>query len=53
MQGLPKWEQRARRRATYAVAVFARRKRLLAGPYEMAAMDGEARETEECALLPR
>ena len=53
LDGLPRWEQRARRRAAYAVAVFARRKHLLAGPHEMAAMDGEARETEDCALLPR
>jgi len=53
LQGLPRWELRARRRAAYAVAVFARRKRQLAGPYEMAAMVSEARETEECALLPR
>lgn len=52
LHGLPRWEQRARRRAAYAVAVFGRRKRKLAGPYEMAAMDNEARETEDCALLP-
>ena len=53
LHGLPRWEQRARRRAAYAVTVFARRKRRLAGPYEMAAMDVGARETEDCALLPR
>ena len=53
LQGLPRWERRARRRAAYAVAVFDRRKRRLAGPYEPAAMESETRETEECALLPR
>ena len=53
LHGLPRWEQRARRRAAYAVAVFDRRKRRLAGPYRMAAMIDKARETEECALLPR
>ena len=53
LDGLPRWEQRARRRAAYAVTVFARRKRLLAGPYEMAPMNGEAIGTEDCALLPR
>ena len=52
LQGLPGWEQRARRRAAYAVAVFARRNRLLAGPYEMAPLDSEAKGTEDCALLP-
>ena len=35
--GLPGWKQRAHRRAAYAVAVFASRKRRLAGPYEIAA----------------
>ncbi len=53
LHGLPRWEERARRRAAYAVAVFARRKRRLAGPYEMAPLEGEARGTEDCALLPR
>jgi membrane peptidoglycan carboxypeptidase len=53
LHGLPRWEQRARRRAAYAVAVFARRKRRLAGPYEIAPMDREGIETEDCALLPR
>jgi len=53
LHGLPRWEQRARRRAAYAVAVFAARKRRLAGPYEIAPSKAETRETEECALLPR
>jgi len=53
LHGLPRWEQRARRRAAYAVTVFARRKRRLAGPYEMARMYGEPIGTEDCALLPR
>jgi membrane peptidoglycan carboxypeptidase len=53
LHGLPRWEQRAQRRAAYAVAVFARRRHRLAGPYEPAAMDIEATETEDCALLPR
>ncbi len=33
LQGLPRWEQRARRRAAYAVAVFDRRKGRLTGRY--------------------
>ena len=41
MHGFPRWEQRARRRAAYAVAVFDRRKRRLAGPHEMAPVEGE------------
>jgi len=53
LRGLPRWEQRARRRAAYAVAVLARRKRLLAGPYEPATMESETRETEDRALLLR
>ena len=36
LQGLPRWEQRARRRAVYAVAVFAARKGRLTGRYEIA-----------------
>jgi hypothetical protein len=36
LQGLPRWEQRARRRAAYAVAVFESRKGRLTGPYEIA-----------------
>lgn len=36
LDGLPRWEQRARRRAAYAVAVLASRKRRLAGPYQIA-----------------
>ena len=50
LHGLPRWEQRARRRAAYAVTVFARRKRRLAGPYEMAAMDAgrEKQKTARC-----
>jgi hypothetical protein len=36
VQGLPRWEQRARRRAAYAVAVFDRRKGRLTGPYGIA-----------------
>jgi N-acetyl-anhydromuramyl-L-alanine amidase AmpD len=35
LHGLPRWELRARRRAAYAVAVFASRKGRLAGPYEI------------------
>jgi membrane peptidoglycan carboxypeptidase len=53
LHGSPRWEQRARRRAAYAVTVFAARKRRLAGPYEIATMESGAREAEECALLPR
>ncbi len=53
LNGLPRWELRAQRRANYAVAVFAARERRLAGPYEIAPTDCETRETEECALLPR
>jgi len=37
LDGLSRWNQRARRRAAYAVAIFASRKRRLAGPYEIAA----------------
>ena len=36
LQGLPRWEQRARRRAAYAIAVFDRRKGRLTGPYGIA-----------------
>ncbi len=53
LHGLPRWEQRAQRRAAYAMAVFARRKRRLAGPYEIAVPATEARETETAVLLPR
>jgi len=35
LHGLPRWEQRARRRAAYAVAVFASCKGRLAGRYEI------------------
>ncbi len=38
LDGLPRWERRARRRATYAVSVLAARKRRLAGPYEIASL---------------
>jgi N-acetyl-anhydromuramyl-L-alanine amidase AmpD len=50
---LPRWEQRARRRAIYAVAVFASRKGRLAGPYEIASPDREVRRSGEGALQPR
>ena len=40
LQGLPRWEQRARRRAAYAVAVFESRKGRLTGPYGIAPLDG-------------
>jgi len=53
LHALPRWEQRARRRAAYAVTVFAGRKRRLAGPYEIDTMESGAREAEKCALLPR
>jgi monofunctional glycosyltransferase len=53
LHGLPRWELRARRRAAYAVTVFARRKRRLAGPYEMAPMNAEPIGAQDCALLPR
>ncbi len=39
--GLPRWEQRARRRAAYAVAVFASHKHRLAGTYEFALEDSD------------
>lgn len=39
LQGLPRWEQRARRRAAYAVAVFELRKRRLTGPYGIAPLE--------------
>lgn len=38
LDGLPRWERRARRRAAYAVSVLAARKRRLAGPYEIASL---------------
>ena len=41
LDGLPRWEQRARRRAAYAVAVFDRRKGRLTGPYGIASLEGE------------
>lgn len=40
LQGLPRWEQRARRRAAYAIAVFELRKGRLTGPYEIASLEG-------------
>jgi membrane carboxypeptidase/penicillin-binding protein len=43
LHGLPRWEQRARRRAAYAVAVCAPRKRRFAGPYEIAPRESEVR----------
>ncbi|HVN93123.1 MAG TPA: transglycosylase domain-containing protein [Terracidiphilus sp.] len=46
LQKLPRWEQKARRRAAYAVAVFARRKRRLAGPYEIAPLPAEVEDLE-------
>jgi hypothetical protein len=42
LHGVPRWEQRARRRAAYAVAVFASHKHRLAGPYEIALQDSDA-----------
>jgi hypothetical protein len=42
LNGLPRWEQRARRRSAYAVEVYVSRKRRLAGPYEIAALEGDA-----------
>jgi N-acetyl-anhydromuramyl-L-alanine amidase AmpD len=39
LQGLPHWEQRARRRAAYAVAVFELRKGRLTGPYGIAPLE--------------
>jgi len=39
LQGLPRWEQRARRRAAYAAAVFELRKGRLTGPYEIASLE--------------
>jgi hypothetical protein len=39
LSGLPRWEQRARRRAAYAVAVFDRRKGRLTGPYKIAPLE--------------
>ena len=53
LDGLPRWEQRAQRRAAYAVAVFASRKGRLAGPYEVAPLEGEVKRIEDGALLPR
>jgi hypothetical protein len=41
LQGLPRWEQRARRRAAYAVAVFELRRGRLTGPYEIASLEGQ------------
>lgn len=38
-QGLPRWEQRARRRAAYAVAVYELRKGRLTGPYGIAPLE--------------
>ena len=48
---LPRWEQRARRRAAYAVAVFAKRKGRLTGPYKIATLEGEARRTGDDGAL--
>jgi len=39
LDGLPRWEQRARRRAAYAVAVFELRKGCLTGPYGIASLE--------------
>lgn len=51
---LPRWEQRARRRANYAVAVFASCNGRLAGPYKIASPDGEVRRSGDgAALQPR
>ena len=41
LHGLPRWEQRARRRAAYAVAVFELRKGRLTGPYEIASLESQ------------
>lgn len=40
LHGLPSWEQRARRRAAYAIAVFASRRARLTGPYESTHLAG-------------
>jgi hypothetical protein len=54
LNGLPGWEQRARRRAAYAVRIFGRRRQRLAGRYEIAPLEDRVRATEDCAaLLPR
>jgi penicillin-binding protein 1A len=39
LQGLPRWEQRARRRAAYAIAVFELSKGRLTGPYGIAPLE--------------
>jgi hypothetical protein len=39
LRGLPRWEQRARRRAAYAVAVYEVRKGKLTGPYGIAPLE--------------
>jgi hypothetical protein len=49
--GLPRWEKRARRRAAYAVEVFAARKGRLAGGYEIAPPEGEGKGTGEGGAL--
>ena len=49
--GLPRWEKRARRRAAYAVEVFASRKGRLAGGYEIAPLEGEAGRTGDGGAL--
>jgi monofunctional glycosyltransferase len=51
LQGLPRWEQRARRRAAYAVAVFERRNGRLAGAYETKVLEGDATRTGEGGAL--
>jgi monofunctional glycosyltransferase len=48
LRGLPRWEQRARRRAAYAVAVFELCKNRLAGSYGIALLDGETGNRLPC-----
>ncbi len=45
LEGLPRWERRARRRAEYAVAVFELCKGRLAGSYEIAPLEGDVRRS--------
>jgi hypothetical protein len=49
--GLPRWEKRARRRAAYAVEVFASRKDSLAGGYEIAPLEGAAGKARNSGML--
>lgn len=51
LHGSPPWEQRARRRAEYAVAVFELCKGRLAGPYEIAPLEGEVRRPGDVGAL--